>query len=158
MLFRSEVQASAIVAMQLGQLSGMERIRIEEELAAILKKVEELTAILADERKIYAIIKQEMGAIRDKYGDERRTDIQAVSGEMDIEDLIPVEDCVITLTHGGYVKRQTLDSYRTQRRGGRGISGMARREEDFVEHLFVCSTHDYIFFFTDRGRMYRLKG
>ena len=154
----SEAQASAIVAMQLGQLSGMERIRIEEELAAILKKVEELTAILADERKIYAIIKQEMGAIRDKYGDERRTDIQAVSGEMDIEDLIPVEDCVITLTHGGYVKRQTLDSYRTQRRGGRGISGMARREEDFVEHLFVCSTHDYIFFFTDRGRMYRLKG
>ncbi len=154
----SEVQASAIVAMQLGQLSGMERIRIEEELAAILKRVEELTAILADEKKIYAIIKQEMGAIRDKYGDERRTDIQAVSGEMDIEDLIPVEDCVITLTHGGYVKRQTLDSYRTQRRGGRGISGMARREEDFVEHLFVCSTHDYIFFFTDRGRMYRLKG
>ena len=114
----SEAQASAIVAMQLGQLSGMERIRIEEELAAILKKVEELTAILADEKKIYAIIKQEMGAIRDKYGDERRTDIQAVSGEMDIEDLIPVEDCVITLTHGGYVKRQTLDSYRTQRRGG----------------------------------------
>lgn len=154
----SEPQSAAIVAMQLGQLSGMERIRIEEELAAILKKVEELTEILADEKKVYAIIKEEMKAIRDKYGDERRTDIQAVSGEMDIEDLIPVEDCVITLTHGGYVKRQTLDSYRTQRRGGRGVSGMARREEDFVEHLFVCSTHDYIFFFTDRGRMYRLKG
>ena len=154
----SEAQASAIVAMQLGQLSGMERIRIEEELAAILKKVEELTAILADERKIYAIIKQEMGAIRDKYGDERRTDIQAVSGEMDIEDLIPVEDCVITRTRYGYVKRQTLDSYHTQRRGGRGISGMTRRDEDFVEDLFVCSTHDYILFFTNRGRMYRLKG
>ena len=154
----SEAQSAAIVAMQLGQLSGMERIKIEEELAAILEKVKELTGILADEKKVYAIVKQEMQFIRDKYGDERRTDIQAVSGEMDIEDLIPEEDCVITLTHRGYVKRQTLDSYHTQRRGGRGISGMTRREEDFVEHLFVCSTHDYILFFTDRGRMYRLKG
>ncbi len=154
----TDVQASAIVAMQLGQLSGMERIKIEEELAAILEKVKELTDILADEKKVYAIVKQEMQVIRDKYGDERRTDIQAVSGEMDIEDLIPEEDCVITLTHCGYVKRQTLDSYHTQRRGGRGISGMSRRDEDFVEHLFVCSTHDYILFFTDRGRMYRLKG
>ena len=154
----SDMQASAIVAMQLGQLSGMERIKIEEELAAILKKVEELTGILADSSKVYAIIKKEMQVIRDKFGDERRTEIQAVSGEMDIEDLIPVEDCVITLTNGGYVKRQTLDSYRTQRRGGRGISGMARKDEDFVDHLFVCSTHDYILFFTNRGRMYRLKG
>ena len=154
----TDPQANAIVAMQLGQLSGMERIKIEEELAAITKKVEELTDILADEKKVYAIVKAEMQAIRDKYGDERRTDIQAVSGEMDIEDLIPVEDCVVTLTHRGYVKRQTLDSYRAQKRGGRGISGMARREEDFVEHLFVCSTHDYLLFFTDRGRLYRLKG
>ena len=154
----TDPQANAIVAMQLGQLSGMERIKIEEELAAITKKVEELTDILADEKKVYAIVKTEMQAIRDKYGDERRTDIQAVSGEMDIEDLIPVEDCVVTLTHRGYVKRQTLDSYRAQKRGGRGISGMARREEDFVEHLFVCSTHDYLLFFTDRGRLYRLKG
>ncbi len=154
----SDMQASAIVAMQLGQLSGMERIKIEEELAAILKKVEELTGILADSSKVYAIIKKEMQVIRDKFGDERRTEIQAVSGEMDIEDLIPVEDCVITLTSGGYVKRQTLDSYRTQRRGGRGISGLARKDEDFVDHLFVCSTHDYILFFTNRGRMYRLKG
>ena len=154
----SDMQASAIVAMQLGQLSGMERIKIEEELAAILKKVEELTGILADSSKVYAIIKKEMQVIRDKFGDERRTEIQAVSGEMDIEDLIPVADCVITLTSGGYVKRQTLDSYRTQRRGGRGISGLARKDEDFVDHLFVCSTHDYILFFTNRGRMYRLKG
>ncbi len=154
----SDMQASAIVDMQLGQLSGMERIKIEEELAAILKKVEELTGILADSSKVYAIIKKEMQVIRDKFGDERRTEIQAVSGEMDIEDLIPVEDCVITLTSGGYVKRQTLDSYRTQRRGGRGISGLARKDEDFVDHLFVCSTHDYILFFTNRGRMYRLKG
>ncbi len=154
----TEVQSAAIVAMQLGQLSGMERIKIEEELAAILERVKELTDILADEKKVYAIVKQEMQVVRDKYGDERRTDIQAVSGEMDIEDLIPEEDCVITLTHYGYVKRQTLDSYHTQRRGGRGISGMTRRDEDFVEHLFVCSTHDYILFFTNRGRMYRLKG
>ena len=154
----SDMQASAIVAMQLGQLSGMERIKIEEELAAILKRVEELAGILADPAKVNAIIKKEMQVIRDKYGDERRTEIQAISGEMDIEDLIPVEDCVITLTNGGYVKRQTLDSYRTQRRGGRGISGLARKEEDFVDHLFVCSTHDYILFFTNRGRMYRLKG
>ena len=154
----TDAQATAIVAMQLGQLSGMERIKIEEELAAILEKVKELTEILADEGKIYAVIKQEMQVIRDKFGDERRTDIQAVSGEMDIEDLIPVEDCVITRTRYGYVKRQTLDSYHTQRRGGRGISGMTRRDEDFVEDLFVCSTHDYILFFTNRGRMYRLKG
>ena len=154
----TEVQSAAIVAMQLGQLSGMERIKIEEELAAILERVKELTDILADEKKVYAIVKQEMQVVRDKYGDERRTDIQAVSGEMDIEDLIPEEDCVITFTHYGYVKRQTLDSYHTQRRGGRGISGMTRRDEDFVEHLFVCSTHDYILFFTNRGRMYRLKG
>ncbi len=154
----TEVQSAAIVAMQLGQLSGMERIKIEEELAAILERVKELTDILADEKKVYAIVKQEMQVVRDKYGDERRTDIQAVSGEMDIEDLIPEEDCVITLTNYGYVKRQTLDSYHTQRRGGRGISGMTRRDEDFVEHLFVCSTHDYILFFTNRGRMYRLKG
>jgi DNA gyrase subunit A len=153
----SDPQASAIVAMQLGQLSGMERIKIEEELASILKKVQELTEILSDDSKIYAIIKTEMGAIRDKYGDERRTEIQAVSGEMDIEDLIPVEDCVITLTHYGYIKRQTLDVYRTQRRGGRGVSGMTRRDEDFVEELFTCSTHDYVLFFTNRGRMYRLK-
>ncbi len=153
----SDPQASAIVAMQLGQLSGMERIKIEEELASILRKVEELTAILSDDSKVYAIIKSEMGAIRDKYGDDRRTEIQAVSGEMDIEDLIPVEDCVITLTHYGYLKRQTLDAYRTQRRGGRGVSGMTRRDEDFVEELFTCSTHDYVLFFTNRGRMYRLK-
>ena len=153
----SDPQASAIVAMQLGQLSGMERIKIEEELASILRKVEELTAILSDDSRVYAIIKSEMGAIRDKYGDDRRTEIQAVSGEMDIEDLIPVEDCVITLTHYGYLKRQTLDAYRTQRRGGRGVSGMTRRDEDFVEELFTCSTHDYVLFFTNRGRMYRLK-
>lgn len=154
----SEVQSAAIVAMPLGRLSGMERIKIEDELAAILKKVAEYEEILADYTKVMEIVKQELAQLREKYGDERRTEIVSVSGEVDIEDLIPVEDCVITLTHFGYVKRQPMDLYKTQRRGGRGISGMTRREEDFAEELFVCSTHDYIMFFTSRGRCFRLKG
>ena len=105
-----------------------------------------------------SIVKEELGVLRAKYADERRTEIVAVSGEVDIEDLIPVEDCVITLTHFGYLKRQPVDAYRTQRRGGRGVSGMTRREEDFVEELFICSTHDFIMFFTSKGRCFRLKG
>ena len=147
----TDEQASAIVAMRLGQLSGMERIKIEEELAEILQKVAELESILSDEEKLKAIVKDEMHAVRQKYADPRRTEVQAVSGEVDIEDLIPEGDCVITLTHLGYIKRQPADTYKTQRRGGRGISGMSQREEDFVEELFFCSTHDYILFFTDRA-------
>lgn len=154
----TDIQAGAIVAMRLGQLSGMERIKIEEELAAILEKVREYESILADYSKVMAIVKQELTEMRQKYADERRTEIVTVSGEVDIEDLIPVEDCVITLTHFGYVKRQPMDLYKTQRRGGRGISGMSRREEDFAEELFICSTHDYIMFFTSKGRCFRLKG
>ena len=154
----TDEQASAIVAMRLGQLSGMERIKIEEELAEILGKVAELESILSDEQKLKAIVKSEMNVVRQKYADPRRTEVQAVSGEVDIEDLIPEGDCVITLTHLGYIKRQPADTYKTQRRGGRGISGMSQRDEDFVEELFLCSTHDYILFFTDRGRVYRLKG
>lgn len=154
----TDIQASAIVAMQLGQLSGLERIKIEEELAKILERVAEYEAILGDYTRIMAIVKEELGVLRSKYADERRTEIVAVSGEVDIEDLIPVEDCVITLTHFGYLKRQPVDAYRTQRRGGRGVSGMTRREEDFVEELFICSTHDYIMFFTSKGRCFRLKG
>ena len=154
----TDPQAAAIVAMRLGQLSGMERIKIEEELAEILKKVAELESILQDEKKLQGIIKNEMQQIREKYSDERRTEIAAVSGEVDIEDLIPVEECVITLTHMGYIKRQPMDTYKTQRRGGRGISGMSQRDEDFVEEMFLCSTHDYILFFTDKGRVFRLKG
>ncbi len=153
----TDIQSGAIVAMRLGQLSGMERIKIETELDEILKRIAELEGILADEQKILEIVKKEINEIKDKFGDERRTEIQAVSGEVDIEDLIPVEDCVITLTHYGYLKRQPMDVYKTQRRGGRGISGMTRREEDFVEDLFICSSHDYVLFFTDRGRMYRIK-
>ena len=154
----TEEQSAAIVAMRLGQLSGMERIKIEEELAELLQKVKELEEILQDEQKLKGIIKEEIGAIRARYADERRTEIQAISGEVDIEDLIPEENCVITLTHMGYIKRQAMDNYKTQRRGGRGISGMSQREEDFVEELFLCSTHDYILFFTNRGRVLRLKG
>lgn len=154
----SEIQSSAIVAMRLGQLSGMERIKIEEELAAILDKVRGLTEILENKSMVYDIIKEELGVMRNKFADNRRTDIEIVTGEVDIEDLIPVTDCVITLTHMGYIKRQPVDVYRTQRRGGRGMSGMTRREEDFAEEMFVCSTHDYVMLFTDRGKVYRLKG
>lgn len=154
----SELQASAIIAMRLGQLSGMEREKLENELAEILAKISGYEEILGSEAKVLELIKEEMLQIREKFGDERRTEIAAISGEVDIEDLIPVEDCVITLTHFGYLKRMAMDVYKIQRRGGRGVSGMTRREEDFVEELFICSTHDYIMFFSNRGRTYRLKG
>ncbi len=153
----TDIQAQAIVQMRLGQLTGLEREKIESELAQILEKIAYLEGVLADGSKVLSIIKEEILAVREKFGDERRTEIQAVSGEVDIEDLIPVEECVITLTHFGYIKRQLTETYKTQKRGGRGVAGMQRRDEDFVEELFVCSTHDYILFFTDRGRVYRLK-
>ena len=152
-----DVQAQAIVQMRLGQLSGLERQKIEDELAALQARIAELQAILADENKIKAIVKEECLKMRDKYGDERRTDISAVSGEVDIEDLIPVEECVLTLTQFGYIKRQAADVYKTQRRGGRGIMGMATRDEDVTETMFLCSSHDYVMFFTSAGRVYRLK-
>ena len=137
-----DVQAQAIVQMRLGQLSGLERQKIEDELAALQARIAELQAILADENKIKAIVKEECLKMRDKYGDERRTDISAVSGEVDIEDLIPVEECVLTLTRFGYIKRQAADVYKTQRRGGRGIMGMATRDEDVTETMFLCSSND----------------
>ena len=152
-----DVLAQAIVQMRLGQLSGLERQKIEDELAALQARIAELQAILADENKIKAIVKEECLKMRDKYGDERRTDISAVSGEVDIEDLIPVEECVLTLTRFGYIKRQAADVYKTQRRGGRGIMGMATRDEDVTETMFLCSSHDYVMFFTSSGRVYRLK-
>ena len=152
-----DIQADAIVKMRLGQLSGLERQKIEDELAALHERIAELEGILADEHKIKEIVKDECLKMRDKYGDERRTDISAVSGEVDIEDLIPVEDCVHTLTRFGYIKRQAVDVYKSQRRGGRGIMGMATRDEDFAETMFICSSHDYVMFFTSMGRVYRLK-
>ena len=153
-----EVQANAIVEMRLGQLTGLEKDKILEELKALCEKIAELEAILADRNKVLAILKEELDEIGRKYGDDRRTEIAAISGEMDIEDLIPVEPCVVTMTHYGYIKRMNPSEYRAQRRGGRGVSGMTRRDEDFAEEIFTCSTHDYIAFFTNRGRIYRLKG
>lgn len=152
-----DVQATAIVQMRLGQLSGLERQKIEEELNALHLKIAELEGILADEYKIKGIVKDECLKMRDKYGDERRTDISMVSGEVDIEDLIPVEETVLTMTNLGYIKRLAADVYKTQRRGGRGIMGMATRDEDVTETMFLCSSHDYVMFFTSAGRVYRLK-
>ena len=146
-----DIQASAIVAMRLGQLTGLEREKIEDELAQIEDKIREYNEILADRQKVLALVKKETGEIRDKFADERRTEIAMVSGEVDIEDLIPVEDCVLTLTHTGYIKRQPVDTYKTQRRGGRGITGLAKKEDDFVEDLFICSSHDDVLYLTNRG-------
>lgn len=151
------VQAQAIVQMRLGQLTGLERTKLEEELAALRLKIADFLDIIASEARRYGIIKDEAMEMKKRFSDERRTEIAAISGEMDVEDLIPEEDCVLTLTNFGYVKRQTLDTYRTQRRGGRGISGMSRREEDVASELFIANSHDFVLFFSDRGRVYRLK-
>lgn len=153
----TEVQAQAIVTMQLGSLTGLDQIKIEEEYSQLMTKIDELNGILSDEKKVHHIIRDELAVISEKFKDERRTEIQSVSGEMDIEDLIPQQDCVITLTHFGYLKRQNMDVYKTQRRGGRGISGLTRREEDFVEEMYICSSHDYMMLFTNQGRVFRLK-
>ena len=154
----TEVQADAIVKMRLGQLTGLERTKIEEELAALRAKIAEFMEILSSEGKVLEIIKTEAMAIADKFGDERRTEIATVSGEVDIEDLIPEEECVYTLTTMGYIKRQPVEAYSLQRRGGRGVKGMTRREEDVAETMFTCSSHDFIMFFTTKGKVYRLKG
>ncbi len=153
----SDEQTTAIAQMTMGRLTGLEREKLENELAEIHARIRELEEILADHSRVLAILREELAEIRKKYGDDRRTEIQTVSGEVDIEDLIPVEDRVITLTHYGYLKAQNPDTYKTQHRGGRGISGMQQREEDFVEELFIASTHDYIMFFTSAGRCFRLK-
>ena len=152
-----DVQAQAIVQMRLGQLTNMERHKIEDEIAALMEKIKEYNEILADDGKKLEIVKEELTAIRNKYADPRRTEICAVSGEVDIEDLIPQEDCVLTLTQFGYIKRLAADTYKIQRRGGRGVSGMSRREEDVATEMFIVNSHDYVLFFTDKGRVYRLK-
>ncbi len=152
-----DVQAQAIVQMRLGQLTNMERNKIEDEIQALRAKIEEYNAILADEGRQREIIKEELIVIRNKFADQRRTEICAVSGEVDIEDLIPNEECVLTLTQFGYVKRLAVDTYKIQNRGGRGVSGMSRREEDVASEMFVINSHDYVLFFTDKGRVYRLK-
>ncbi len=151
-------QATAIVNFQLGQLAGLEILKIDNELGELHGKITEWTEILATDAKVLAIVEKELLELREKFGDERRTEIAHVSGEVDIEDLIPEEECVFTLTHAGYIKRQPADTYTAQRRGGRGITALSRKEEDFVEELFMASTHDHILFVTDLGRVYRLKG
>ena len=152
-----EIQAQAIVQMRLGQLTNMERTKIEDEIAGLRAKIAEFMEILASESKQLEIVKDEITAIRNKYADPRRTEICAISGEVDIEDLIPQEECVLTLTQFGYVKRLAVDTYKIQRRGGRGVSGMSRREEDVATEMFIINSHDYVLFFTDKGRVYRLK-
>ncbi len=153
-----EVQAAAIVAYRIGQLAGLEIKKITEERDELLRKIAEYTEILHSQERVLTIVKTELTAIGEKFADARRTEIVNVSGEVDIEDLIPEENCVYTLTNMGYIKRQPVEAYQTQRRGGKGIKGMTRREEDIAETMFTCSSHDYIMFFTSFGRVYRLKG
>lgn len=153
-----DVQATAIVNFQLGQLAGLEILKIDTELGELHAKIDEWTSILADDQKVLNIIKDELLIMRKKYSDERRTEIAHVSGEVDIEDLIPEQNCVFMLTHAGYIKRQSSDVYTAQKRGGRGITAISRKDEDFVEEMFIASSHDSILFVTDQGRIYRLKG
>ena len=153
----SDVQAQAILDMRLARLQGLEREKIDNEYAELMKQIEYLNQVLSDEHLVLDIVKNELIAIRDKYGDERRSEITAYADEINIEDLIDEEEVVITLTHFGYVKRLPVDTYKSQRRGGRGVTGITTREEDFVEKLFVTSTHNHILFFSSKGKMYRLK-
>lgn len=153
----SEEQADAIVQMRLGQLTGLERDKVISELAEIMEKINDFLDILSSDERVKEIIKEEITAIKEKYGDERRTAIEPVSGEVDIEDLIPEEECVLTYTNIGYIKRQPVDVYNLQKRGGKGVSGMKQREEDYVEDMFISSTHDNILFITNYGNMYKLK-
>ncbi len=154
----SEEQAQAILDMRLQRLTGLERQKIENEYQEIMKQIAEYEAILADETLLMAVIKEEIIEVREAYSDERRTVITSAEGEIDDADLIPVEDVVITITHQGYIKRLPVSTYRSQRRGGRGVTATGMKEEDFVEHLFTTSSHNDVLFFTNRGRVYRLKG
>lgn len=153
----SEIQAQAILDMRLQRLTGLEREKIEEEYQELLKTIEYLRAILANERMLLGVIKKEILDIKEKFGDDRRTNIVASADTLEAEDLIADEDVVITLTHLGYIKRLPLSTYRSQRRGGRGVTGMNTREEDFVEHLFITTTHHFLLFFSSRGKAYRIK-
>lgn len=150
-------QASAIVAFRLGQLAGLEILKIETELNELNEKIADLEDVLSNKEHLTRIIKEELEEIKNRFGDERRTEIRAVSGEVDIEDLIPNERCIITRTHFGYIKRQPVEEYRTQKRGGRGVSGLSRKEDDFVEDMFSCTSHDYLLFMTNLGRVYCIK-
>ncbi len=150
----SEIQSNAILDLQLYRLTGLERDKIEEEYLELIKRIEYLKSLLASEKKLMGVVKTELLEIKEKYGDPRRTDIVADEGEIDITDLIANEACIVTISHQGYIKRTAVSAYRSQRRGGKGVIGMEAREEDFIEHLFTCSTHDNIMFFTETGRVY----
>ena len=154
----SEIQAQAILDMQLKRLQGLEREKIEAEYRELMEKIAYYLRLLADEELLKSVLISELTEIRDKYGDDRRTEIAVVEDEIDIEDLIDEEECVYTLTNAGYIKRLPANTYKAQRRGGRGITAMTTREEDYVETIFTASTHDYILFFTNNGRAYRKKG
>ncbi len=153
-----EVQAQAICDMRLIALQGLNREKLQNEYDELEKKIEYYESLLADPEKIKAVLRDELIALRDRYGDERKTEIQDVEDEIDIEDLIPEETCVYTLTHNGYIKRLPASEYRAQNRGGRGVKAMTTREEDYVETVFTASSHDFILFFTSAGRVYRRKG
>jgi DNA gyrase subunit A len=153
----TEVQAQAILDMRLQRLTALEREKLEQEYAELIKLIAKLKEILADERKILAIIKQELTEIKEQHQDERRTEIRPAATEIEIEDLIAEEDMVVTITHHGYVKRMPVTTYKKQHRGGRGVVGLNLKEGDFVEHLFIASTHDYLLIFTNKGKVYRLK-
>ena len=153
----TEVQADEIVKMRLGQLTGLERQKIVDEFNALKEKIADYEDILANHERVLQIILDEVNEIKNKFGDERRTTIENVSGEVDIEDLIPVEDNVVTLTNNGYIKRMPVSVYKAQNRGGRGVTGMKQREDDFVSEMFICSTHDHVLFITNKGIMYKLK-
>ncbi len=153
----TERQAQAILDMRLARLTGLERDKLQAEFDALMAEIARLTAILADEKLLMGVIKEEITVIRDKFGDDRRTELTTIEGEIDVEDLIQEEDMVVTLTHQGYVKRIAKSVYRAQNRGGRGVTGMTTKEEDFAVQMRVVSTHDEIMFFTNRGRVYRLK-
>lgn len=154
----TDPQADAIVKMQLGRLSGMERDKIEDEYTELTNKINRYREILENESEVLKIVKSDLTDIKNRYGDERRTEISMVTNEIDIDDLIDEEDIVVTLTNSGYTKRLPVDTYKSQRRGGRGISGLTTREEDFVEHLFTTTTHHTLLFFTDKGIVYKLRG
>ena len=154
----TDVQAQAILDMRLKTLSGLQREKIEEEYKALMELIAHLREILSSERLVFDIIKEELIQIRDKFGDERKTKIVAAEGEINVEDLIKEEQSVVALTHFGYIKRMPIDTYKSQRRGGKGIIGIATREEDFVKQIFTASTHDTIVFFSNKGKLYRLRG
>jgi len=150
----SEIQTNAILELRLYQLTGMERGKIEEEYLGLMALIDELRSILESEQKLLSVIKDELGEMKEKYGNPRRSQILAIDGDLSMEDIIPNEGCMITITHKGFMKRTSLDEYRSQKRGGKGVIGSGQYEDDFVEHLFTASTHDYIMFFMNNGRVY----